>query len=91
MNKYVISICVVAAGLLAGCEKPAPVVVQPVQPAPSTVIVTPPATDNAKASADKAADAANDATRAAEKSKDAAVDAKGSASQASDAAAEAKK
>ena len=92
MNKSIL--CAVTVGLfLAGCDKPAPVVVQPSPPAsPPTVVVAPaPDTDASKASADKAADAAKDATRAADKSKDAAMDAKDAANKATDASKDMKK
>jgi putative hemolysin len=78
---------------LVGCDKPAPVIVQPSPPpSPPTVVVAPPtATDDTKVSADKAAEAAKDATRAAEKSKDASMDAKEAANKATDASKDMKK
>lgn len=88
MNKTMLYAAAVAI-VLAGCDKPAPVVVQ--QPAPATpppVVVTPPADQTA---ADKAADAARDAAKSADKSKDAAADAKDAANKASDASKDTKK
>ena len=92
MNKTIFYAAALAV-FLAGCDKPAPVVVQPSPPAsPPLVVVSPlPASDDAKAVADKASDAAKDATRAAVKSKDSAMDAKGAAKTATDASKDTKK
>ena len=89
MNRSIFATAILV-GLLAGCDRPASVVVQPPQSppqSPSVVVnptVTSPSADEAKAAADKAAAAANDASRAAADSKDSAIDARSAANKATD-------